>query len=64
MLAAEDGWNANRIIVRGGDNAVLVVECRDQLPHCRLVDQRLIGECHQHGVARVVRKEFSQSNRQ
>ena len=64
VLATEDGWNANRVIVSGGDDAVVVVECCNQLPKCRLVDQGLIGKCYQHSVARIVRKECSHSNRQ
>jgi hypothetical protein len=29
VLATEDGWNANRVRVSGGDDAVVVVECCD-----------------------------------
>jgi hypothetical protein len=63
VLATEDGWNANRVIVSGGDDAVLVVEWCDQLTKCRPVDQGLIGKCHQQSVARIVRKECAQSDR-
>jgi hypothetical protein len=43
---------------------VIVIECCDDSPKCRPVNQRLIGERHQHSVARVVRKECGQPNRQ
>ena len=43
---------------------MLVIERCDESQECGPVDQWLIGECHQHSVARIVRKEFSQSNRQ
>jgi hypothetical protein len=63
VLAPEYGWNANRIIVSRGDDAVLVVECYYESPKCRPVDQGLIGQRHQHSVARIVSKESSQPDR-
>ena len=57
MLAPEYGWNADRVIVSRSDDAALVIErCNEPPKRCR-VDKGLIGECHQHTVARVVRRE-------
>jgi hypothetical protein len=64
VLAPEYGWNSNRVVVSRGDDAVLVIECCDESLKCRPVDQRLIGKCHKHSVAQIVRKECSQSNHQ
>jgi hypothetical protein len=55
VLAPEYGRNANRIVVSRGDDAVLVIECRDESPECRPVNQRLIGKCHEHSLAQIVR---------
>lgn len=57
MLAPEYGWNADRVIVSRGDDAAIDMKCCDESPKRRRVDQGLIGKCHQHGVARLVRKE-------
>jgi len=57
MLAPEYGWNADCVIVSRGDDAALVIECCNESAKRRCVDQGLIGECHQHTVARIVRKE-------
>src|SRR5712691_11199597 len=63
VLPPEYGWNANRVIVSRGDDAVLVIECCDKSPKRRPVDQGLIGKCHQHSVPRIVRRECTQSDR-
>ena len=42
---------------------MLVIEWCDESPKFRAVNQRLIGKCHEHSLARVVRKECGQSDR-
>jgi hypothetical protein len=55
VLAPEYGRNANRIVVSRGDDAVFVIEWCDESPKCRPVNQRLIGKCHEHSLAQIVR---------